>query len=195
MNNFKLFSLTVFGLIFANISHAESGLFVEPGIQYETGDSAFNWPAPYSRTDGNVKGFGVGAKVGIHFFEVLFAGLDATASRPVYSDNNIETYSTSLNAGGIIGVQMPVVGLRVWGEYIFASQFDPDVKNGIDTKFSHGTGYKAGAGFLLFFVSLNLEYQDIIYTKSELTAPIAVSSKDNFERKTFILGLSFPMAM
>ena len=199
MKKLKLITIYTSALIlaftFSNVSRAEGGLFVEPGVQYESEYTSFNWPAPYSREDGTLRGFGVGAKIGMHVFDILFAGIDATASRPRYSDNNIDVYATELNAGAIVGAQMPVVGLRVWGEFIFASQLDPDVKNGIDTKFSHGLGYKVGAGFQLFFVSLNLEYQDVTYTKEEINAPIAVISHDDLNRRGFNIGVSFPMAM
>jgi hypothetical protein len=177
------------------LSYAQMGLFVEPGIQYETGNSELAWPSPYDSADGRVKGFGVGLKAGAHLLEVLFAGLDVTASRPRYRDGNIEVYSNSYTAGAVLGAQMPIVGLRVWGEYIFASMLEPDLKNDFDLKFKDGTGYKVGAGFKLFMVSLNLEYQMITYKGVAITTPIPTSTKADLDRKTFIAGVSFPLAL
>ncbi len=61
---------------------------------------------------------------------------------------------------------MPIVGLRLWGGYIFDGQIDPKASGAYDVKFTGANGYKLGAGFKILVVSLNAEYMDLSYKNS-----------------------------
>ena len=58
------------------------GLFLEPMATYELGSTSTNYPSPLRSSSGNIDGLGIGARVGFHFSEALFAGGDLRYSMP-----------------------------------------------------------------------------------------------------------------
>lgn len=189
-------------LSFFSAAHAISaaGLFVEPSVTYESGDTDVNYPSPLSNSTGELSGFGVGARIGFHISEVLFVGLDGRYSKPDFSDSsvNYDAESTSTHWGPVVGMQMPIVGLRIWGAYVLNADLDPEKSGSFDVKFNEGKGYRVGAGFRLTAVSLNLEYQNIKYDSATLQQLGPFSSNNAFdnvdlESQLWIASVSFPM--
>jgi hypothetical protein len=133
-----------------------SGLFIEPSAVIESGKTSVNFPSPFSDSTGKIEGLGVAAKVGLHFKEILFAGLDTQYSVPKFKDSSTsyDSKATSYAYGPMIGIQMPVIGLRLWGSYILGGEIDPEESGGIDVKFTKETGYKLGAGFHIASIPL-----------------------------------------
>jgi hypothetical protein len=181
---------------------SEGGLFVEPTITFELGNSFVNYPAPISNSEGTVDGFGLGARVGGHISEIVFAGLDARIAMPQFKDSTVDYDAAALstNWGPVVGVQMPVLGMRVWGTYVLGGELDPEKSSGLDVKFSGAKGYRVGAGFRFLMVSLNLEYQELTYdeTNLESVGPFATNANlggVELENKSWIAGVSFPLEL
>lgn len=181
-------------------SDENAGLFVEPAITYEMGKSTLDWPAPLNDSSGDINGLGLAARLGIHVSEAVFVGGDARYSKPKFknSANNYDASAESMNLGAFVGMQVPVAGLRIWGEYILLGNLDPAASNGVDVKFEDAKGYRIGVGFHVAMVSLNLEYQKLSYGKSTLqslgTIPVG-SSLGKLDDAAYIASVSFPLAL
>lgn len=179
----------------------DAGLFVEPAVTYETSD--FDVAYPFTNSQGETNGFGLGARLGFHVNDVLFLGVDGRYSKLNFEDRNssfnYDADADQFNVAPVIGIQMPVIGLRVWGSYIVTSTLDPEQASGIDMKFSDGKGYRVGAGFRVLAVSLNLEYQKIEYDKTTVQqlGPIPAFATDNvkLENEAWIASVSFPISI
>lgn len=179
---------------------SSAGLFVEPSVTYENGTTDVNYPSPLSNSTGEMSGLGLGARLGFHISEVLFVGLDARYSKPNFKDSSVsyDAESTSTNWGPVIGMQMPIVGLRIWGAYVLNSDLDPEKNGSFDIKFTEGKGYRVGAGFRLTAISLNLEYQQIQYDSATLQQLGPFSSNNVFDNvdldsQLWIASVSFPL--
>lgn len=184
--------------VFADSS---TGLFVEPAITYET--SQFDVNYPFANSSGDTNGFGLGARLGMHVNDVLFVGVDGRYSQLDFQDTNsvfdYDTRAENFNVAPVVGIQMPDIGLRVWGSYILTSTLDPKESNSLDIKFADGQGYRLGAGFKVYSVSLNLEYQNVDYNKTSIQqlGPITNSASDGVKLKneTWIASVSFPVSL
>jgi opacity protein-like surface antigen len=179
----------------------KGGIFVEPMLTYEKGDADVDLPSPFGSTDSTIKGFGVGARVGIHVYESIFLGMDGRYSRPTYknSDTDIDADATAYNFGPVVGIQMPTdLGIRLWAGYIMAAGMDPEKDQNIDLKFKDGTGYRIGAGIKLSSVSLNLEYQQISYDKTDVQSAGPFSGQTNSitqDSNSYVFSVSFPISL
>ena len=184
----------------AKADEAHSGLFVEPAVTYESGDTSTDYPAPFSDSTGSVRGYGIAARLGFHINEAFFLALDGRYSQPDFSDTNVhyDAKSVSTNWGPVVGLQMPNVGLRIWGAYVMNGEINPEASGGYDVKYQDGNGYRVGAGFRIAAVSINLEYQDEKYGKATLEqagtfTPGTSFSNVDMTSKTWITSLSFPL--
>jgi hypothetical protein len=65
---------------FASAQEGKSGLMIEPSVSYELGNTSIGYPAPFSNSTGTASGFGLGARLGFHFEEAFFLGLDPAGS-------------------------------------------------------------------------------------------------------------------
>src|SRR6185312_10031759 len=101
-------------------AEGHTGLFVEPGLTYQSYSSSITYPAPFSNSTGSVYGPGLMARLGFHATDALFIAADARYSRPTFKDstNNLNSTAAQYDIGPVIGVAMPVVGLRVWATWI-----------------------------------------------------------------------------
>lgn len=176
------------------------GLFVEPAVTYESGKSRIDYPAPFSSSTGNVDGFGIAARLGFHISDVVFAGLDARYSMPHFTDSSVgyDASAKEYNWGPVVGIQMPLVGLRVWASYVLGGELDPDGSNNVDVKFTGANGYRIGAGFQVVLVSLNLEYQQLKYGSATLESFGRFPTNTSFESvkpntDAWVLSVSFPL--
>ena len=202
----QLLKISFVALILSFANHAfaqelsKGGLFVEPMITYQTGDTKVEYPAPFEDSEEHVKGFGLGARLGFHVWESVFLGVDARYSMPRYESSALdETADAKAYNGGItLGAQTPVAGLRVWGTYLLTGELDPEGIGQVDVKYKDLKGYRIGAGLYVGVVSGNLEYENSKYdtTEFEKLGPISGSTDDiTGENKYYILSVSFPISL
>ncbi len=197
---FLILSLNLAGMkpLFAKLK--PYGLFVEPGVTYEIGNSEINYPVPFSNSSGESNGFGLMGRFGMHFSETLFAAIDGRFKMVQFQDstNNYNSEATGYDVAPVIGVQMPDIGLRIWGSYVLAGMLDPRESNSLDLKFEEATGPRVGAGFRLMSISINLEYQNLNYGKTTLEqlGPFASAGDSNsiqLKNVSYTLSVSFPL--
>lgn len=200
MKNTKL-ALALIALCSLSAQAADKGgLFIEPMLTYETGESEVDFPSPIGNSDSDYSGLGVGARLGFHIQESIFLGVDGRYSRISYEndDTDVDTEGSSYNFGPVIGFQMPTeLGLRVWAGFVMG-EIDLDEDNDYDISFEDGTGYRIGAGIKLSMVSLNLEYQNITYERTRLrNAGVFSGTTRNVEAEnsSYVLSVSFPIAL
>ncbi len=196
------FAILFLPLGFVHAEELKSGLFVEPLVQLELGETTLNYPPPFSNSSGRVDGLGVGARVGFHIDEMIFLGGDVRYSMPRFKDSSVDYDSNAIatNWAATAGVQMPYFGLRLWGSYIFGGQLNPEPSGNFDVKFQEAEGYRVGAGLRLAVVSVNLEYQELRYAKSTLEqfgifSPGTVFSDSHLRSKDWLLSVSFPFEL
>ncbi|MGZ3690044.1 MAG: outer membrane beta-barrel protein [Pseudobdellovibrio sp.] len=194
-------SLIVFAISpFAKAQESPAGLFVEPAITYETGDTSSSYGSLRSDSSGSIRGYGIGARLGFHINESFFIALDGRYSQPDFSDVDLhyDAKSVSTNWGPVVGIQMPAFGLRLWGALVMNGEINPESNRNLDLKYQNGTGYRVGAGFRIAAISINLEYQDAKYDKVTLEQIGPFVSGANFSNvdltnKAWITSLSFPL--
>lgn len=181
---------------------ATGGIFIEPLISYEPGTTSIEYPSPLANSTGNTQGFGLGARAGFHLSEVLFLGVDARYAMPRFTDSatGYDAAAISMNYGPVIGIQMPTVGLRLWGSYIADGNLNPESNGNLDVKFSQASGYRVGAGFHVESLSLNVEYQQLKYSKANLEALGPFSTNTSFDsvnlkNDAWLASISFPFEM
>lgn len=183
------------------IAANQGGLFIEPMLTYENGDAEVDLPSPFNSSDSSVDGFGIGGRLGFHFLESVFVGIDGRYSKPTYKndDTNISTDATAYNYGPVVGIQLPTpLGIRVWAGYIAGGQMDLEEDQGVDLKFKDGSGYRIGGGIKLALVSLNLEYQQMNYKETELEdAGIFTGTTNDVDQKnsSYVFSVSFPFSL
>ena len=176
------------------------GLFLEPALTYEIGETSTDYPAPLSDSTGKAVGLGIGARLGFHINDALFLALDLRYSMPDFEDSsvNYSAKATSSNWGPVLGIQTPIAGLRIWGSYIMSGELNPDASNGTDMKFTEARGYRIGTGIKATAVSFNLEYEVLKYEKAELEQSAAFPPGTTFdntdlEKKAWLVSVSFPI--
>lgn len=195
-----LFLLTMTDVAVA--ADSAGGLFLEPAITYDSGETDVNYPSPLSNSTGTTSGFGIGARIGFHISEAFFLGFDGRFSKPQFKDSSVsyDELAESTNWGPVIGMQMPHFGIRVWGTYVLGGNLDPESTGSFDVKFKDAKGYRVGLGFLLAVVSLNLEYENLSYDSADLQKLGPFSSVGDFDNvdldnTAWIVSVSFPMSL
>ncbi len=181
-------------------SGSNGGLFLEPSIYVESGTGQFTSSTGIINFDGKLEGYGVGVKGGVHFADIWFGGLDIMYSMPKFTESNGRFSSNTKNilVGVVTGVQMPIVGLRVWGGFIPYGTLDQDKDRGLQMKFSNPSLFKLGAGMHVSMLSINLEYMWGKYGKSEITndgSNFATFADAEAKQNVFMLGVSFPLML
>lgn len=181
---------------------SRGGLFLEPAITYESGETDVNYPSPLSNSTGESTGLGLGARIGFHISEAFFLAFDGRYSKPQFKDSSVsyDEMADSMNWGPVIGMQMPNFGIRIWGTYVMGGSLDPESAGNFDVKFKNAKGYRVGLGFLLEVVSLNLEYENLSYDSAELQKVGPFSSVGDFngvdlDNNSWIVSVSFPMSL
>ncbi len=144
LKNFILSALMIpIGLTFAKAEEVSAvGVFVEPMVLFESTETSINYPTPFSNSTGRVDGFGLGARFGIHLVESVYLALDARYSMPQFKDSSVQydAKAISTNWGPVLGVQMPVAGLRIWGSSILGGGLNPEKSGGLDVDFQNASG-------------------------------------------------------
>jgi hypothetical protein len=180
------------------------GVFFEPLISYSKVDSKIKTsqlPIISDDTSGTSADYGLGARLGVHLSEILFLGADGRYFKSNFSDSSYgEGDGNAWNIGPTIGLQMPVAGLRLLGSYVLVGESNPNSgTGGVDLKFREPTGWRFGVGFRILAMSLNLEFEDLTYQKTDIESFGVgnISSDTNVDYTTTgaILSLSFPIEM
>jgi hypothetical protein len=176
-------------LLFSAKSMA-AGFYFEPGVFYESGKGTVD----LDDSEATTKGLGVDLKLGMHFVDrMLFVALDGTYSKPKFEHDNT-SYSadaTSSTYGAVIGVQTPLLGLRLWAGYVFGGTLDPEESGLFDVKFDEASGPKMGVGIKIVFVAINVEYMDLKYKKGTGNWG-SFPSLDDFGNKVTMVSVSVP---
>lgn len=180
---------------------ADGGLFLEPSLIYEHGKGEIDFKS-IAQPDGDLKGWGLGLRFGGHVSDILFLALDTSYSEPEFKDEN-GNFNYDLKswlAGVTLGAQTPVVGLRVWGSYIPFGEVTLDGRDSNDTniKYKEPQMWKAGAGFRVGVVSLNLEYLSGKYKTLEVKNAGSLLSGDyngDAKRESWLASVSFPLSL
>jgi len=173
---------------------SSAALFFEPGITYQSHDISVS--SALGDSSGKNTGLGVDLRLGTHFSDILFVGLDGRYAMTRMEDSSANTTvdAKNMDLAPFIGVQMPIVGLRLWASYVLWGEIDPDAAGGFDAKFAKASGYRLGAGFHLLMVSLNLEYQDLKYDDASSSTPLGTVNFNDATAKGITLGVSFPLS-
>lgn len=198
----SVFSVLFFLSPFIFAKTDSGGLFVEPGLTYESGDSKIDYPAPFGDSDESANGFGLLGRFGVHIHESFFVAVDGRYKWIDFNDsaNGYDANATAYNIAPVVGIQMPNVGLRLWASYVLLGVLDPESNNGTDLKFEDGKGLRIGGGFRIFSLSLNLEYEDLEYGRTVIEQAgifggLGSSDAINLDNKSYILSLSFPLEL
>ena len=193
---FSFLSITVL----SQQGFAENGFFLEPMITYQNFKADIEYPNTFlSDSSGDVKGTGFGLRLGGHVVDTLFLAADLRYAQPKYQDSNFEADAKQSNYGVVLGLQMPILGLRIWGSYIADGVLDPKEDNGVDLKFKEAKGHRLGAGFHVAMFSINVEYQNLKYDSTELEklGPFTdVNAQDRIEltESGYVASVSFPIS-
>lgn len=179
---------------------ADIGVFLEPIVSYEATSTTIAYPSPLSNSTGSLDGFGLGARVGFHINDILFIAADGRYAKPTFKDssNNLDSTATEYNYGPVIGLQMPFVGLRLWGGYVMGGELESGESQSVSAKFSNANGYRLGAGFHIWAFSLNIEYQSIKYGATALDqvgpfSNISAGNNISLDEHAYLASVSFPI--
>jgi hypothetical protein len=174
------------------------GLFIEPAILGSRQDADIESSLTGADTNGTSNGFGVDLKLGGHVNEMFFLAASGRYERTqlegsAYDDADADVWTV----GPTVGLQAPVFGLRLWGTYVLDGSYNPEAgAQDVNLRFDDPYGWRVGAGIRLSTVSLNLEYEDLTYQKSEIESFGSLPTADvpiDFAQRGYIVSLSFPM--
>ena len=196
------FKIAVSTLVMTFSASAFAGLFVEPALTYESGDSKVEWKSNLiSDSTGSTKGAGFDLKLGADVADIVWVALDGAYSKPQFKNSSVD-YTADADStlfGAVVGAQMPIVGLRIWGGYIFDGTLDPKAFNGYDVKFTGASGPKVGVGFHILMLSLNAEYMDLSYKNSYLEQAGPLTPNTTFDgkytNKMWLVSVSLPVTL
>lgn len=180
--------------------HAQAGFFAEPMLTYQDFEGEVTYPSPFTNDSSvKIKGAGVGVRIGGHVLDTMFLAADLRYAKPTYEDSNFSAQAEAMNAGVVLGVQMPIAGLRIWGTYVGDGTLDPGEDNSVDFKFKQAKGHRVGVGFHIAMFSINLEYENLKYdgTEIERLGPFTnISDQDSIELKHtgYVASVSFPIS-
>lgn len=197
----KVFTLLFLsGLFLTPTAFAQSGFFFEPMVTYQDLKADIEYPNTFlSDSSGEVKGTGLGVRAGGHVLDTVFLAADVRYAQPKYKDSNFESEAKAMNYGVVLGLQMPIAGLRLWATYIVDGSLDPKEDNSVDLKFKEAKGQRFGAGLHVAMFSVNIEYQNVKYNSTELEkiGPFAnVNAQDSIDltEKGLVASVSFPIS-
>lgn len=185
-------------------SSSGGGLMVEPILSMTNESSTLKTsqlPVINDDTSGTLRGYGLGARLGVHAGDIVFVGVDGRFARLDMSDSSYEkAQGDAFNYGPTVGVQTPFFGIRVMGTYILGGEFDPGPgSQGVDLKFENLRGYRVGAGVHVAAVAVNLEYQNSRFEDSNIQSFGALGGQADtsvdFENEGYTLSLSFPVEL
>ncbi len=178
------------------------GFFVEPMLIYsknETSIKTSQLPLISNDTSGTLSDAAIGARLGLHVGEIFILAADGRYGKSRFQDSFYSSAeASSYNYGLTAGIQTPVAGIQLFGTYIVGGAFDPSVgAQNIDMKFTDARGYRVGAGIHVLAVSVNLEYQDLVYNNSTIESfgDLAVNRASTVDasQSGYSISLGFPV--
>jgi hypothetical protein len=187
----------------ATTTEKPAGFFVEPMITGQQADSTIETsalPVINDDTSGTTTGYGLGAKVGAHFQKTIDVYLDGRWAQQDFKDSSYSSASgDSWTVGPGLAWETPWAGLRFTGTYVMDGEFDPESgASGVDMKFNEPTGARLGVGFKIAAVSLNLEYEDLTYDKSDIESFGSFAANTgttvDYSSRGYIFNLGFPLS-
>lgn len=198
----RILTLMIFlgGFFLTPTIYAQSGFFLEPMVTYQNFKADIEYPNTFlSDSSGEVKGTGLGLRAGGHVLDTVFLAADLRYAQPKYQDSNFESDAKASNYGVVVGLQMPIAGLRLWATYIVDGNLDPKEDQSVDLKFTEAQGQRFGAGLHVAMFSVNIEYQSVKYKKTELEklGPFTdINAQDNIEltESGLVASVSFPIS-
>lgn len=173
-----------------------TGLFLEPGVTYQTTHSAVDYGSTVGNSSAGTRGFGVLLRGGVHVYERFFVAVDGRYAFLNFNDNaqNIDVAARSWDVAPTIGVQMPDWGARLYVGYALAGDLDPEGARGRDVKLSQANGWRAGAGLKARNFSVNIEWQRLHYGEASLSnPPAAVLEGVDYNGEGLVASISFPI--
>lgn len=188
----------------SSTSGRSGGLMVEPILSMTNENATLKTsqlPLISDDSSGTLKGYGLGARVGVHAADVVFIGIDGRYSRLDMQDSAYEQAAgDAFNYGPTIGVQTPFFGIRLMGTYIMGGEFNPGPGvQAVDLKFENLRGYRVGGGLHFAAVAVNLEYQNSRYENANVESFGSLGGQADtsvdFENEGYTLSLSFPVEL
>lgn len=187
-----------------NDARERAGVAIEPMLIFGRDDATIKTsqlPVIQDDTSATSENFGAGLKLGMHVGQIVTLGADGRYSRNKLSDSAYGNASgDKWTLGPYVGAQMPVAGLRLFGTWVLAGDFDPEAGNqGFNVRFKDPQGYRVGAGFHVGPVSLNLEYESLKFNKTKVQSFGLVNGTANsevdFESGGWLASVSFPLEL
>lgn len=185
-------------------SRRDLGLAIEPMLIYQQEDAKIRTsqlPVISDDTSATSRGYGFGLKLGGHIGDILTAGVDGRYMQTTLDDSAYgKARTTKYSVGPTVGVQMPIVGLRLFGTYVLAGAVDPEAgTQDVDVRFRDPRGYRLGAGFHIGPISLNLEYENISYLNTQVQSYGLIGGNGNsdidFDTRGYLASVSFPLSL
>jgi hypothetical protein len=191
-----IFSLSVSCVASAATDSNMTGLFLEPGVSYQTTTSNIDYSGKLANSSGSTRGFGALLRGGIHIYSQFFVAADARYAQLQFTDNanNISVRASSWDIAPTVGWQMPDNGPRLYAEYVLAGNLDPQSANGLDPYFDEAQGWRFGAGLKLQSVSVNIEWQQLRYgnAKVDRSGASPITGVDYNGDQGLIASVTFP---
>lgn len=186
-------------------SHISSGgFYIEPMLMLSQEDTTIKTsqlPLINEDTSGNSKGYGIGLRFGGHVSEIFLLGLDARYSKMQTDDTFYKKADSNVyNIAPMVGIQTPLFGIRLLASYVVAGENNPGVGlQGVDLKFKEAAGLRFGAGVYVAAISINLEYQDLTYNKTEIESigSVAMNNSTSIDANSrgYTMSVSFPIEL
>jgi Outer membrane protein beta-barrel domain len=175
---------------------SNAALFFEPGITYQSHETTVDWGGLLGNSTGKNIGTGINLRLGTHLSDIVFVGLDGRYALTQFEDSagNTNSDAKNMDLAPFVGVQMPIVGLRLWASYVAWGEIDPDSESGFDAQLAKANGLRLGVGFHIAMVSLNLEYQDLKYDDVTVGTPLGSFTASDATAKGLTAGVSFPLS-
>jgi hypothetical protein len=183
----RILAFVVVGLFSSQVF---AGLYLEPYVGMEMGTSKGTVIAPVAGTiteDEKLSGVNFGAKVGLSLAMISY-GIDYMTGSLTGKDQSTpaaaDTKNDVTDMGLYARVGLPFVSFSA--TYFLSSKLENSQAE------LEGGGYKVGVGFKFFpFISINVDMIAINYDEGKNSAGTFTSA--DVDRKSFMLGLSFPI--
>ncbi len=173
-----------------------TGLFLEPGVTYQSTHSSIDYGAGVGGSSAGTRGFGAVLRGGIHVYERFFVAVDGRYAFLNFNDNanGIDVAARSWDVAPTIGMQMADWGARLYVGYALAGDLDPEAAGGVDAKFSQANGWRAGAGLKARNFSVNIEWQRLHYGEASLSRPAAATLEGvDYNGEGLVASITFPI--
>lgn len=140
--------------------------------------------------DGDLSGTVIGAKIGYTQMGFNFGLNGQRASWNLDPEVGSDSDYTFTRLGAFVGYDT-MIGIRLWGEYIFS--FEGVNDDDSDSKLTEGSGTSFGVGYKVIpFLSLNFEISNLATAKAETSVLEYVSDR---AYTSYVLSVSLPFSI